>query len=302
VSEVGLTSVLRPAAGLKLPDRWLDLTVPRVMGILNVTPDSFSDGGALAAETSRRFKVSLDKALASAESMVLAGADLIDIGGESTRPGAPSISVDEELERVIPVISAIRNNFDVPISVDTSSPSVIREAASAGASMINDVRALQIPGALEAVAATDLAICLMHMQGRPQSMQDDPSYQDVVAEVCEFLFSRKVCSERAGINVERICLDPGFGFGKTLSHNYQILARLHEMHELGSPILVGMSRKSMIGSVTGGAPADRLAGSLAGALLAAIAGAQIIRVHDVQHTVDALKVFLVARNAGQACA
>ena len=302
MSEVGLTSVLRPAAGLKLPDRWLDLTFPRVMGILNVTPDSFSDGGALAAETSRRFKVSLDKALASAESMVLAGADLIDIGGESTRPGAPSISVDEELERVIPVISAIRNNFDVPISVDTSSPSVIREAASAGASMINDVRALQIPGALEAVAATDLAICLMHMQGRPQSMQDDPSYQDVVAEVCEFLFSRKVCSERAGINVERICLDPGFGFGKTLSHNYQILARLHEMHELGSPILVGMSRKSMIGSVTGGAPADRLAGSLAGALLAAIAGAQIIRVHDVQHTVDALKVFLVARNAGQACA
>ena len=300
MSDVGLTSMPRPAAGLKLPDRWLDLTVPRVMGILNVTPDSFSDGGALASAPSRRFKISLDKALASAESMVLAGADLIDIGGESTRPGAPSISIDEELERVIPVISAIRNNFDVPISVDTSSPSVIRAAASAGASMINDVRALLIPGALEAVAATDLAICLMHMQGQPQSMQDDPSYQDVVAEVCEFLFSRKVCSERAGINVERICLDPGFGFGKTLSHNYQILARLHEMHVLGSPILVGMSRKSMIGSVTGGAPADRLAGSLAAALLAAIAGAQIIRVHDVRHTVDALKVFLVARNAGQA--
>lgn len=300
MSDVGLTSKHRPAAGLKLPDRWLDLTVPRVMGILNVTPDSFSDGGALAAASSRGFKISLDKALASAESMVLAGADLIDIGGESTRPGAPSISVDEELDRVIPVISAIRSNFDVPISVDTSSPTVITAAASAGASMINDVRALQIPGALEAVAATDLAVCLMHMQGRPQSMQENPSYQDVVAEVCEFLCSRKVCSERAGINVDRICLDPGFGFGKTLSHNYQILARLLEMHALGSPLLVGVSRKSMIGSVTGGAPADRLAGSLAGALLAAIAGAQIIRVHDVRHTVDALKVFLVARNAGQA--
>ena len=300
MSDVVITSVFRPAAGIKLPDRWLDLSFPVVMGILNVTPDSFSDGGALAAAASRRFKISLDKALAAAESMVLAGADLIDVGGESTRPGAPPISVDEELERVIPVIYAIRKNFDVPISVDTSSPAVIAAAASAGASMINDVRALQIPGALEAVAATNLAVCLMHMQGQPQSMQDDPYYQDVVAEVCEFLFSRKVCSERAGINSDRICLDPGFGFGKTLSHNYQILARLHEMQALGSPLLVGISRKSMIGSVTGGAPADRLAGSLAAALLAAIAGAQIIRVHDVRHTVDALKVLSATRSAGQA--
>lgn len=300
MSDVGLTSVLRPATGLQLPGRWLDLTIPRVMGILNLTPDSFSDGGALAAAASSRFKISLDKALAAAESMVLAGADFIDVGGESTRPGAPAISVDEELERVIPVISAIRNNFDVPISVDTSSPSVITAAAAAGASMINDVRALQLPGALQAVAATDLAVCLMHMQGQPQSMQVNPSYQDVVAEVCEFLFSRRVCSVRAGINADRICVDPGFGFGKTLGHNYQILVRLHELHALGSPLLVGMSRKSMIGAVTGGAPADRLAGSLAAALLAAMAGAQIIRVHDVRHTVDALKVLSVARNAGQA--
>lgn len=272
------------------------------MGILNVTPDSFSDGGALVVEGSPRFKISLDKALRAVESMVLAGAELIDVGGESTRPGAPAISENEELDRVLPVVSAIRAQFDVVISVDTSSAAVISAVAKAGADMINDVRALQVPGALQAVVASDMAVCLMHMQGQPQFMQLEPVYSDVFADVCAFLASRRESCLRAGIRHDRICLDPGFGFGKTVMHNYQLLSRLNEMHELGSPVLIGLSRKSMIGSVTGGSqPNDRLAGSLAGAVLAAAAGAQIIRVHDVRETVEALKVFVAMRSAGQSC-
>lgn len=301
MTAVDSISALKPAMGLQLPDRWLDLSTPRVMGILNVTPDSFSDGGLLSAQSDAGFTISIDKALFAVESMVLAGADFIDVGGESTRPGAPVISESEELDRVLPVLAAIRSRFDVLLSVDTSSPAVISAAAKAGADMINDVRALQVPGALLAVAATDMAICLMHMQGQPQFMQQEPAYADVVAEVCSFLISRRDACEHVGIRRERICLDPGFGFGKTLSHNYQLLARLHEFHVLGAPLLIGLSRKSMIGSVTGSSqPSDRLAGSLAGALLAAAAGAHIIRVHDVRETVDALKVFVATRNAGQA--
>jgi dihydropteroate synthase len=279
--------------------RWLELSVPRVMGILNVTPDSFSDGGLLSAGGASQFKVSLDKALFAVQSMVSAGADIIDVGGESTRPGAPEVSENEELERVIPVVTAIRANFDVLISVDTSTPSVITASAIAGADMINDVRALQRPGALEAAAATDLAVCLMHMQGEPQFMQQAPSYSDVLIDVSSFLSVRKRICELAGIHPDRICLDPGFGFGKTLAHNYQLLSRLHDMHALGSPLLIGLSRKSMIGAVLGAPAADRLAGSLAGAVLAAAAGAQIIRVHDVEPTVHALQVLSAMRNAGQ---
>jgi dihydropteroate synthase len=302
LTAVDSITALKPAMGLQLPDRWLDLSTPRVMGILNVTPDSFSDGGALSAKGTSRFTISLDKALFAVESMVLAGADFIDVGGESTRPGAPVISESEELDRVLPVLTAIRSRFDVLLSVDTSSPALISAAAKVGADMINDVRALQVPGALEAVAATDMAICLMHMQGQPQIMQQAPAYGDVVADVCAFLVSRRDACEQLGICRKRICLDPGFGFGKTLSHNYQLLARLNEFHGIGAPLLIGLSRKSMIGSVTGGnQPADRLAGSLAGALMAAVAGAHIIRVHDVRETVDALKVFVATRNAGQAC-
>ncbi|MDP2285303.1 MAG: dihydropteroate synthase [Pseudohongiella sp.] len=279
--------------------RWLELSVPRVMGILNVTPDSFSDGGLLSVGSASQFKVSLDKALFAVQSMVSAGVDIIDVGGESTRPGAPDVSENEELERVIPVVTAIRANFDVLISVDTSTPSVITASAMAGADMINDVRALQRHGALEAAAATDLAVCLMHMQGEPQFMQQAPSYIDVFNDVSSFLSVRKNICERAGIHPDRICLDPGFGFGKTLAHNYQLLSRLHDMHALGSPLLIGLSRKSMIGAVLGAPAADRLAGSLAGAVLAAAAGAQIIRVHDVEPTVHALKVLSAMRNAGQ---
>jgi dihydropteroate synthase len=301
LTAVDSISALKPAMGLQLPDRWFDLSTPRVMGILNVTPDSFSDGGALSAQGASRFTISVDKALFAVEAMVLAGADFIDVGGESTRPDAPVISEREELDRVLPVLAAIRSRFDVLLSVDTSSPAVISAAAKAGADMINDVRALQVSGALEAVAATDLAVCLMHMQGQPQYMQHEPQYGDVFGEVCAFLLSRRSACESVGIGRERICLDPGFGFGKTLSHNYQLLSRLNEFHGLGSPLLIGLSRKSMIGSVTGGHhPSDRLAGSLAGAMLAAAAGAQIIRVHDVRETVDALKVFIATRNAGQA--
>lgn len=299
MSEADLTSVHTPASRLSMSGRWLDLSVPRVMGILNVTPDSFSDGGALSADSGAHFKVSLDKALFAAQTMVAAGVDIIDVGGESTRPGAPSVSDTEELERVIPVVAAIRRNFDVRISVDTSSAAVIAASADAGADMINDVRALQRPGALEAAAATNLAVCLMHMQGEPAFMQQAPHYSDVCAEVSAFLLARKRVCEQAGIGSDRICLDPGFGFGKTLAHNYALLARLREMHALGSPLLIGLSRKSMIGAVLGASSSDRLAGSLAGAVLAAVAGAHIIRVHDVQSTVDALKVFLAMRNAGQ---
>ena len=261
--------------------RTLDLSQPRVMGILNVTPDSFSDGGRFLAR---------EAALDQARVMAAAGAAIIDVGGESTRPGAEPVSEAEELERVIPVIEALRREIELPISVDTSKPAVMREAVRAGAGLINDVNALRAPGALEAAAEAGVPVCLMHMQGEPRTMQRDPRYQDVVAEVRDFLADRIAACEAAGIPAKRLLVDPGFGFGKTLEHNLTLLRRLHELTSLGRPLLVGLSRKSMLGALTGRPVEARQAASLAAAVLAAERGAAIIRVHDVAETVDALAV------------
>lgn len=268
---------------MKLESRGLtlDLNYPQVMGILNVTPDSFSDGGRYSQ---------IDSALRHANEMIQAGATLIDIGGESTRPGAADVPVEEELERVIPAVEAIARNFDVWISVDTSKAEVMRESACAGAHLINDIRALQEPGALEAAAACGLPVCLMHMQGMPRTMQQEPHYDDVVAEVDAFLTEQIERCEQAGIERKKIVLDPGFGFGKNLRHNYQLLAHLPRFHRFGLPLLVGMSRKSMIGQLLNVPPAERLVGSIACATIAAMQGAQIIRVHDVKETVEAMRI------------
>ncbi len=261
--------------------RILDLSRPCVMGVLNVTPDSFSDGGEFG---------SLNAAIRRAEQMVEEGADLIDVGGESTRPGAAEITPAREIARVVPVIEAIGSRVPVPISVDTSKPSVMRAAVAAGAGFINDVRALRLPGALEAAAETGVPVCLMHMQGEPGTMQRAPSYTDLIAEITAFFHDRSRACAEVGIGPERLVLDPGFGFGKTLAHNLQLLAGLPALGRLGSPILVGMSRKSMIGALTGRDLEGRLAGSLAAAVLAMERGARLIRVHDVAPTVDALRV------------
>ncbi|EML6554583.1 dihydropteroate synthase [Klebsiella michiganensis] len=259
----------------------LDLSHPHVMGILNVTPDSFSDGGT---------HNTLVEAVKHANLMINAGATIIDIGGESTRPGAADVSVEEELARVIPTVEAIAQRFEVWISIDTSKPEVIRESARVGAHIINDIRSLTEPGALEAAAETGLPVCLMHMQGQPKTMQDAPKYADVFADVERFFIEHIVRCERAGIAKDKLLLDPGFGFGKNLSHNYELLARLGEFHHFGLPLLVGMSRKSMVGQLLNVGPTERLNGSLACAVIAAMQGAQIIRVHDVKETVEALRV------------
>lgn len=259
----------------------LDLSHPHVMGILNVTPDSFSDGGT---------HNTLVEAVKHANLMINAGATIIDIGGESTRPGAADVSVEEELARVIPTVEAIAQRFEVWISVDTSKPEVIRESARVGAHIINDIRSLTEPGALEAAAETGLPVCLMHMQGQPKTMQDAPKYADVFADVERFFIEHIVRCKRAGIAKDKLLLDPGFGFGKNLSHNYELLARLGEFHHFGLPLLVGMSRKSMVGQLLNVGPNERLNGSLACAVIAAMQGAQIIRVHDVKETVEALRV------------
>ena len=260
--------------------RTVDLSAPRVMGILNVTPDSFSDGG--------RFN-SLDNAYQRACQMVEEGADFIDIGGESTRPGAQPVSTQEELDRVMPVVEKIHRNLDVVISLDTSNPEVMREGAALGAGLINDVRALDRPGALEAAADTGLAVCLMHWQGEPQTMQQAPHYDDVVAEVAEYLAQKVEACVAAGIQRERLVLDPGFGFGKTLQHNLTLMAHLATLCE-GLPVLVGVSRKSMIGLTLNKPVEDRLYGGLALAVLSVVAGARILRVHDVGPIVDALRM------------
>lgn len=259
----------------------LDLSHPHVMGILNVTPDSFSDGGT---------HNTLVDAVKHANLMINAGATIIDIGGESTRPGAADVSVEEELARVIPTVEAIAQRFEVWISVDTSKPEVIRESARVGAHIINDIRSLTEPGALEAAAETGLPVCLMHMQGQPKTMQDAPKYANVFADVARFFVEHIVRCEQAGIAKDKLLLDPGFGFGKNLSHNYELLARLGEFHHFGLPLLVGMSRKSMVGQLLNVGPTERLSGSLACAVIAAMQGAQIIRVHDVKETVEALRV------------
>ncbi|MBU2977012.1 dihydropteroate synthase [Alteromonas sp. C1M14] len=259
----------------------VDLLTSHVMGILNVTPDSFSDGG--------RYN-SVEKALDKAKQMVEAGATFIDIGGESTRPGAPAITEQEELDRVIPVVERLSNTLECVLSVDTSNPVVMTQAVSAGVGLINDVRALQVPGALEAAAKAQVPVCLMHMKGEPTTMQAAPSYEDVADDVINFLLARVDACKQAGIDDDKILLDPGFGFGKTLDHNYQLLAELGRIQHLGYPLLVGMSRKSMIGALTGKPVEQRLAGSIALATLGAHMGAKIIRVHDVDETVDAIKI------------
>jgi len=258
----------------------LDLSRPRIMGVLNITPDSFSDGGNFLSAQS-----AFDHAMA----MVEAGASIIDIGGESTRPGASAVSLDEELNRVIPVIEAL-NTIPAVISIDTSKPEVMSAAVRAGAGLINDIRALREPGALEAAAALSVPVCLMHMQGQPRSMQQAPLYKDVVEDVCDFLTLRVAACEAAGISRQRLLLDPGFGFGKSLQHNLTLLAQLDRFNELELPLLVGMSRKSMVGTILDKPVDERLYGSLAVAALAAWQGADIIRVHDVAESADVIKV------------
>lgn len=266
----------------------LDLSVPRVMGILNVTPDSFSDGGRYLDPAA---------ALARARQMVAEGAAIIDVGGESTRPGAAAVAVEEEIARVVPVIEALAAEIPVPVSVDTSKPEVMRAAVAAGAGLINDVRALQQPDALAAAAELQVPVCLMHMQGEPRTMQQAPHYADVVAEVREFLAQRVAACVAAGIARERILLDPGFGFGKTLAHNLSLLKHLPVLHELGQPLVVGMSRKSMIGAVLDAPLEERLYGSLAVAALGAWLGAAIVRVHDIKASADALKMVAAVQTA-----
>ncbi len=258
------------------------------MGVLNVTPDSFSDGGDYATP---------DAALARAQQMVEEGAAIIDVGGESTRPGAQPVPEAQELERVLPVIERIRSTLDCVISIDTQKPGVMRAACAAGAELINDVTALRAPGALEAARDGGAAVCLMHMQGEPRTMQQAPRYGDVVREVREFLEQRVAACVAAGIGRDRLVLDPGFGFGKTLEHNLQLLGAVTELAELGLPVLIGVSRKSMFGALLGRPVGERTAGAVAAAALAAWQGARIVRTHDVRATMDALKVTAAAQNA-----
>jgi dihydropteroate synthase len=268
----------------------LDLARARVMGILNVTPDSFSDGG--------RFE-DVARALDHARAMLADGADIVDVGGESTRPGAAAVDEATEIARVLPVVEALAREGAL-VSVDTMKPAVMRAALAAGAAMVNDVRALQAPGALEAVATSGAAVCLMHMRGTPASMQQAPEYGDVVAEVRDFLAARAQACEDAGIARERIVVDPGFGFGKTRAHNLELLDRLGELATLGYPVLAGWSRKSTLGAITGRGEEERLAASVAAAVLAVERGASIVRVHDVRETVDAVAVaHAVAASRGE---
>ncbi|MBD3670938.1 MAG: dihydropteroate synthase [Gammaproteobacteria bacterium] len=268
-------------ATLKCGGRVLDLDRPHVMGVLNVTPDSFSDGGKF---------IGREQAIEHAHAMVEAGATLLDIGGESTRPGAADVAVEEELSRVIPVVEALSGAVSAVLSVDSSKPEVMNAAVEAGAGMLNDVRALREPGALETVSGLDVPVCLMHMQGQPRTMQQDPHYEEVVTDVYDFLMQRVTACEDAGIARERLILDPGFGFGKSLQHNLRLLAHLDRFHDSGFPLLVGMSRKSMLGMILDKPVDQRLYGSLAVASIAAWQGAQIIRVHDVPETLDVLRV------------
>ncbi|MCJ8207243.1 dihydropteroate synthase [Pseudomonas sp. RGM2987] len=282
-----MTSVQSPTR-LPCGNRVLDLAHAHAMGILNVTPDSFSDGGRFSQ---------LDAALRHAEAMVAAGATLIDVGGESTRPGARSVSPTEELERVAPIVERIHRELDVIISVDTSTPAVMRETARLGAGLINDVRSLQRDGALDAAAATGLPVCLMHMLGEPGTMQNDPHYHDVTAEVGEFLAQRLNHCAAVGIPAERIILDPGFGFAKTLAHNLSLFKHMEALHALGRPLLVGVSRKSMIGNALGRPVGERLYGGLALAALALTKGARILRVHDVAETMDVVRMIAAVDSA-----
>ncbi|PXY89294.1 dihydropteroate synthase [Gilliamella apis] len=267
---------------IRFQNHVMDLSFPQVMGIVNMTPDSFSDGGNYN---------NLDDAMRRVDNMIQAGATFIDVGGESTRPGAADVSTSEELDRVIPLVEKIARYFDVWISVDTSKPEVITEAAKAGAHLINDIRALTLPGALQAAQKTELPVCIMHMQGDPKTMQNAPHYQqDIYQEVDSFFTEHIQRCVTADIAREKIILDPGFGFGKTLAHNYRLLATLEKFHHFNLPILVGMSRKSMVGQVLNVPPKERVLGSVSCAVIAAMKGAQIIRVHDVKETFDAMRI------------
>ncbi|WP_342631176.1 dihydropteroate synthase [Marinobacter alkaliphilus] len=268
--------------------RSVDLSRCQVMGILNVTPDSFSDGG--------RFNTA-DAALVRARTMVEDGASFIDVGGESTRPGAAPVSTQEELDRVCPVVEAIARELDTVISVDTSNPVVMAEVVSLGAGLINDVRALQREGAPEVAAKAGVPVCIMHIQGEPDTMQDNPRYHNVRRDVSSFLTERMRVVEKAGVRPENIILDPGFGFGKNVEHNIQLLATLEQLHLLGHPLLIGVSRKSMLGAITGRDVNERLPASLAAATISAMKGASILRVHDVRETVDAVKVVTAVKEA-----
>ena len=274
------SSPLTPRAVLQLDRFSLTLERPLIMGVVNVTPDSFSDGG--------RF-FGTQQALEHARVLIEEGADILDIGGESSRPGAEPVGLDEELRRVMPVLEQLAQ-MPVPVSVDTCKPDVMRRAIAAGAAMVNDINALREPGALEAVAQSQAAVCLMHMQGEPRSMQRDPQYEDVVAEVTAFLAQRVEAAQQAGIARERIVIDPGFGFGKSTGHNLELLQGLSTIAGLGQPVLVGLSRKSLFGKITGKQVADRVSASVAAALLAVERGAALVRVHDVAATRDALLV------------
>jgi dihydropteroate synthase len=266
---------------LRCGERTLDLSTPQVMGIVNVTPDSFSDGGRYLG-----VEAAVEHGLRLAEE----GATILDIGGESTRPGSEAVPLHEELRRVVPVVERLARQTKAVVSVDTTKPEVMRQVVAAGAGLINDICALQEPGALEAAAATSCAVCLMHMQGEPRTMQQAPAYRDVVAEVGSFLADRVKACRAAGIEPYRLCLDPGFGFGKTVAHNLELLANLRRLAESGLPLLVGVSRKSTLGTLIGRNTGERVHASVAAAVLAVVNGADIVRVHDVAATVDALKV------------
>ena len=267
----------------------LDLSKPRVMGIVNVTPDSFSDGG--------KFNTT-EKAIQHALQLVEEGAEILDIGGESTRPGASPVQLDEELKRVIPVIEGLRG-VGVPLSIDTYKPQVMQAAITAGADIVNDVWALREPQTLEIVAASQVGVCLMHMQGRPQTMQADPQYDDVVSEVRKFLKDRLNAAEQAGIVRSRIVLDPGFGFGKRTAHNLTLLNHLNDIQALGLPLLIGLSRKSVLGQVVGSSVDERIHASIAASVVSVMKGANIVRVHDVKPTIDALKIVQAVMNEQQ---
>jgi dihydropteroate synthase len=287
---------LNPESRILHPDPMLlcgsfqfDLSRPLVMGIVNATPDSFSDGG---------LHLSRDAAIVHAHQLIAEGADIIDIGGESTRPGAAPVSTQQELDRVLPIIEGLCG-IAVPISIDTFKPEVMRAAIALGCSMVNDVNALQNEAAMRAVAQSNVAVCLMHKQGDPQTMQAQPQYKSVLAEVSQFLHERIAAAEAAGIDFKRLIIDPGFGFGKSVTHNFSLLANLSELAELGVPVLAGLSRKSMLGAVTGQEVDQRLSASVAAALIAVQRGASIVRVHDVRATVDALKIWHAVNGINQ---
>jgi dihydropteroate synthase len=267
----------------------VELDSPAVMGVLNVTPDSFSDGGRY---------LTTDFALMRSEQMAEQGAAIIDVGGESTRPGAEAVSEQQELDRVMPVIEAVHRSVELPISIDTSKPGVMRAAVAAGASIINDVFALQADGAMEAAVELQRPVCLMHMQGEPRSMQDEPEYVDVVADVTQFLRERVAQCQQAGLGEDLIIVDPGFGFGKRPAHNVELLARLSQVAEIGVPVLVGLSRKSTLGKITGRDVTQLMPASIAAAVVAVQQGAQIVRAHDVAETVDALRIAAAVMNSG----